>query len=114
MLRLKEIRISQGKTQESVSSFLKIARASYANIENGKRDPDTQTIVALADYFNVSIDALFGRQEKFHNSITDEERYVLHCYHLLKDENKKVIQGHVDFLLSEQDKEKVMETSVVS
>ena len=61
MLKLKEIRMLQGKTQEEVAKFLNIARASYANIENGKRDPDTQTILELADYFNVSVDYLMGR-----------------------------------------------------
>lgn len=61
MLKLKEIRLLQGKTQEEVAKFLNIARASYANIENRKRDPDTQTILELADYFNVSVDYLMGR-----------------------------------------------------
>ena len=60
-MHLKEIRTIQGKTQIEVAKFLNIARASYANIENGKRDPDTQTISALADFFNVSVDYLIGR-----------------------------------------------------
>ena len=46
MLYLKEIRQRIGKSQQEVADFLKMQRASYANIENNKRDPDTATILA--------------------------------------------------------------------
>lgn len=62
MLRLKEIRTSKGKTQLEIAEYLNIARASYANIENGKRDPDTQTLILLADYFGLTIDEICGRE----------------------------------------------------
>ena len=64
MLRLKEIRKAKNMTQTDVARFLNIARASYVNIENEKRDPDTQTICALADFFGVSVDYLIGRAEQ--------------------------------------------------
>ena len=64
MLRLKELRLSSGKTQQSVADYLNISRASYTNIENGKRDPDTQTLIKLAELFSVSIDCLVGRENE--------------------------------------------------
>ncbi len=63
-MKLKEIRQSSGKTQDDVAHYLNIARASYTNIENGKRNPDIQTLILLADYFSVSIDSIVGREEK--------------------------------------------------
>lgn len=70
MLRLKEIRTSKHITQTEVAERLNIARASYANIENGKRDPDTQTLMQLADFFSVTIDEICGRDRESYNKKT--------------------------------------------
>lgn len=69
MLRLKEIRLAHNERQEDVAALLQITRASYANIENGKRDPDTNSLAVLADHYAVSIDELFGRRAKIKPSI---------------------------------------------
>ena len=61
VLNLKQLRNSLGLSQAEVASHLNISRAAYTNIENGKRDPDTQTLLALADLLGVSMDAIFGR-----------------------------------------------------
>ena len=111
MLRLKQIRVANGKTQEAVSAYLRIARASYANIENGKRDPDTQTIIALADYFDVTIDELFGRQSNKQHSFSEKELLFLHRFNLLNNENKENILENMDFLLSKQNKNASQKTA---
>ena len=46
VLNLKQLRNSLGLSQAEVASHLNISRAAYTNIENGKRDPDTQTLLA--------------------------------------------------------------------
>lgn len=61
MLRLKECRETAGMTQQEIAEKLKITRAAYTNIENGKRDPDTNTLNFLATLFDVSTDYLLGR-----------------------------------------------------
>ena len=63
MIQCKQIRMRKGLTQAKVAEYLNISRASYTNIENGKRDPDTQTIQQLSDLFNVTVDELLGRQQ---------------------------------------------------
>lgn len=81
MLNLKEIRQSKNKTQAEIADALQITRASYTNIENGKRDPDTQTLVAIADFLNVSMDEIFGRIQKTEkipsSNLTAEEKRLL-------------------------------------
>ena len=59
MNRLKELRGS--KTQEKIAKELGLARATYSNYENGSREPDQQTLINMANYFNVSVDYLLGR-----------------------------------------------------
>ncbi|MEC5240753.1 helix-turn-helix transcriptional regulator [Bacillus sp. FSL R9-9530] len=59
--RLAELRKKQGYTQFDVAYRLNIARTTYANWEYGKADPDADSIMSIADLYNVSIDELFGR-----------------------------------------------------
>ena len=63
MHRLRELREARNLSQADIARALNISRQSYNFYENDKRDPDTQTLKALADFFNVTIDYLLGRDE---------------------------------------------------
>lgn len=63
MNRLKELRTSHGYTQEMVAARLDITRAAYTNLENGKRQCDTSTLLKLADFYGVTLDYLLGRTD---------------------------------------------------
>lgn len=58
---LKELREEQGKTQKELAEDLHISQVTYSNYELGKREPNIETLIALANYFRVSIDFLVGR-----------------------------------------------------
>ncbi len=60
MYRFKSIRENLSMTQDQVAEKLGITRAAYTNIENGKRDPDTNALIALAGIFHSSVDYLLG------------------------------------------------------
>ena len=60
-MSLKSLRNEKGYTQEAVASHLNITRAAYTNIENGKRQLDSYTIVQLADLYQVPADLILGR-----------------------------------------------------
>ncbi|EKY4039585.1 helix-turn-helix transcriptional regulator [Listeria innocua] len=59
--RLKQLRKYNNKTQEDISKILGISRGAYSHIENGRNEPDMETIVKLANIFGVSTDYLLGR-----------------------------------------------------
>lgn len=61
---LKSLRIKKGLTQQQLADLLKINRVTYTQYELDKREPDNTTLIALADFFNVSTDYLLGREEK--------------------------------------------------
>lgn len=61
--RLKEARKSCGLKQSDVAEHLGILVRSYQYYEGGKRRPDYETLVTLADYFDVTTDYLLGRTE---------------------------------------------------
>ncbi|EAG7265798.1 XRE family transcriptional regulator, partial [Listeria monocytogenes] len=52
---------NNNKTQEDISKILGISRGAYSHIENGRNEPDMETIVKLANIFGVSTDYLLGR-----------------------------------------------------
>jgi len=60
---LKELRRSRKKTQLQVQMDTGIEQALLSKYENGKRIPPTETLMALADYYNVSMDYLMKRTE---------------------------------------------------
>lgn len=60
MLRLKDARKSKGLKQQEVADYLGIAKITYARYEGGTREPDINTIVSLASYFDVTVDYLLG------------------------------------------------------
>jgi len=62
--RLKECRKNINKTQRKVAVDLDISEVGYQNYEIGRREPNHETTVKIADYFNVSVDYLLGRDIK--------------------------------------------------
>lgn len=61
--RLKELRTSKGLTMEALAKEIHGTKAAIGNFENGNKKPSLDAVIALADYFNVSIDYLVGRTD---------------------------------------------------
>ena len=62
-MRLKELRISRGISQLKLALDLNMNQNSISRYENGVRQADYETLIAFADYFNVSIDYLLERTD---------------------------------------------------
>ena len=62
--RLKELRKIRGYTQVSLQMQTGIEQALLSKFENGERVPPTETLVRLAEFYNVSIDYILCRTEK--------------------------------------------------
>ena len=61
--RLKECRKNICKTQREVAGDLGITEGAYQNYELSNREPKIETLNKLADYFDVSLDYLTGRDD---------------------------------------------------
>lgn len=61
--RLKELRESRNLTQKQVADGINMAPMAYQKYEYGTREPAYQKLIALADYFGVSLDYLTGRTD---------------------------------------------------
>lgn len=60
--KLKELRKENGWTQQQIADMLKISRVNYTRYETDFSKPDFDTLIALADLFDVSLDYLFDRK----------------------------------------------------
>lgn len=61
---LRQLRKAANRTQQQMASMLGITQQAYAAYENDKSSPPNDVLEKIADYFNVSIDYLLGRNEK--------------------------------------------------
>ncbi len=62
--RLRELRKSRNMTQPQLAQLLGIAKSTISMYENGRREPDLETLEAIADIFNVDLNSLVSRKER--------------------------------------------------
>lgn len=59
--KIKKLREQNKYTQEDVANYLGVAPQTVYKYEKEINEPDLSTISKLADFFNVSVDYLLGR-----------------------------------------------------
>jgi transcriptional regulator with XRE-family HTH domain len=60
--KLKELRTAEGLTQQQIANKLNLSRVNYTRYETDVSRPDYETLVAIADFYEISLDELFGRK----------------------------------------------------
>ena len=63
-MNLRTIRLLAKKTQLEVAKALNVTQVTYSNYEQGKTEPDNETLIKLAEYFNTTIDNILGHETK--------------------------------------------------
>lgn len=63
MTAIRQIREAMGITQAEAARRLGLSRQAYSNYELGKRQADYETLLKIAEEFQVSVSALLGREE---------------------------------------------------
>ncbi len=62
-MKLKELRKKRKISQLKLAMDLGMNQNSISRYENGEREADYKSLIAFADYFDVSIDYLLGRTD---------------------------------------------------
>ena len=70
MERLKELRLQKQLLQKDVAEKIKVSRTTYVKYENGDSEPNQETIVKLATFFDVTTDYLLGKSNYQKNKET--------------------------------------------
>jgi len=61
--RIKLLREEKNVMQKDVSDIVGVSQSTYNLYENGKREPNFETLIKIAKYFNVTTDYLLGASE---------------------------------------------------
>ncbi len=59
--RLKQLRLSRDMTMRDAAKLLGLPYTTYVNYEKGLREPNSETLIAFANLYGVSVDYVIGR-----------------------------------------------------
>lgn len=95
--RLKKLRLERGLSQPDIASRLGIPLTTYRSYEQGKREPNNETILKISDVLNTSTDYLLGndviKAADANSSLSHEEqRFLSNFINLSADERKILME----------------------
>ncbi len=105
----RELRNEKNLSQMELSKFLGISAAAIGHLELAKREPGSNTLIAYAKYFEVSIDYLLGLENDYGARVSStaapigdgysiEEREIIEKYRGLPDKLKKLVRDQIEVL----------------
>lgn len=88
--RLRHLIKQSKSTQKEIATSLGLSQQRFSYYANGQREPDSDTLCSIADYFGVSVDYLLGREETPAPEARDgsEDREIREYLQLVKDDPK--------------------------
>lgn len=109
--RIRELRERFGfNSQQSFADAFGVAQSTVGNWEAGKREPNYETTIRLADFFHTSIDYLLGREdikkepatsshgksnETYTPKISDDEYLIILAYRQASPADRQIIDNIV-------------------
>lgn len=103
MYKLKELREQKKITQTQLAKETNIPMISYTRYENGITEPSVQILIKLADYYNVSLDYLVGRQYTNEIGYLDQQQTMaVQGYLKLNTQNQRNVEIFILNTLAKQ------------
>ena len=102
-MRLKELRKEKSLTQEEIGKIINVNKMTYNGYENENREPSIETLCKLADFYNVTLDYLIGRERV--NDIgylTTEQISAVKVIKKLNHQNLLLLTGRALAMLESQ------------
>lgn len=102
-MNLKQVRLQANKTQAEIANIIGTNQNTYSNYETEKTEPSIKTLIDLANYFDVSLDYLCGRQ--YNNKIgyiPDDKKELVKTLLKLNNEDCSKLQGYMSALLDKK------------
>lgn len=98
-IQIRTMRKSRAMTQEDLAKAIGQSPSSITMYETGRREPDFETLEALADVFNVPLASFFSgdQDEKSDPGLFPDEHVLLDTYRALPQEGKQYIQKQLIF-----------------
>lgn len=93
---LKQLRKDRKVTQTELGNFCGYSHVAVVKWENGQREPSIETLIKIADFFNVTLDYLLGRIEPL--PLTPLQKELSKKIRSLSDEQAQIILGVINQL----------------
>ena len=100
---LKALRVNKGISQLQLANIIMVSQQSVNKYENHNVEPDIETLIKIADYFEVSIDYLVGRTEIQEvvdktkmSDLTDFEVKIIQKFRCLNNTQKQCVEVLMD------------------
>lgn len=100
---LKVLRNKKGISQQKLADAVGVSQQSINKYENHKIEPDIETLIKIADFFETSVDYLIGHTDIDHIieeitpcTLNDEEMQLINRYRQLSSKQKSGIQSVLD------------------
>lgn len=109
MIKLKELRKKLRLTQEQVAQALGLQKQTYQTYEWHTREADYKTLLKFADFFHVSLDELFGRENCDIinlNMLETEEQSIIKTIKQLNKINLAKVESYAFARLEEENSKK--------
>lgn len=93
--RLKNLRLSQNKTQQDLASHIGVSVVAVRSWEHGNKKPSMDALVSLGEALGISIDALLGVAGHFQPAgviLSPAEQALLSRYQSLDQYGKKAVE----------------------
>lgn len=71
--RLSELRKSKGYNMKQTAAMLNLPYTTYVGYEKGEREPDSEKLILLSNFFNCSIDYLIYRSDDPNGHIVSDD-----------------------------------------
>ena len=101
---LKYYRQNMGLSQRELAARLKLSPSTISMYEVGNREPDFETEEKIADFFNVDLNTLRGKDTESAPapapSLSPDRKDLLDKYDVLNDEGKAKLIERADELIS--------------
>lgn len=92
--RLKQLREEKGLNKKTTAKLLEIPYTTYIGYEKDEREPNSETLIQIANFFNCTIDFLLGRS--FEKNMT-KEQYEAHWEKEANEFLRNSIAPYADF-----------------
>ena len=75
--RIKDLRIQSDLTQQEVADKLNVTKQTVSQYERGLRRPDMESLEAISDVFNVSVDYILGKSDVTIQIVDEKDLEIL-------------------------------------
>ena len=104
---LKKLRTEKGISQQTLADSIGISQQSINKYENHKIEPEILTLIAIADYFDTTVDYLIGRTDENGKRLLQTYSDVfIEKYTLLSDNEKECVNALADTFLRQKNNAK--------